>query len=186
MLKSNLREKYKNIKQNYTLKFIREKSILIKNKFIKRFINNNIKNIHIYIPIIEKGEVNTWFIINELLKKNINLFIPKLKNKNLLNYKLNRKSSFLRNNFGIWEPNDSILNNNYNYDIIIIPLLIFDKNGYRVGYGGGYYDRFLSKCNENAIKIGISFENPISKIINIHNYDIKLDYCITPNKIYNF
>ena len=68
---------------------------------------------------------------------------------------------------------------------ILVPLLAFDLNGNRVGYGGGYYDRFLKDCN-NSIKVGLSLEDPISPIKDINEYDIKLDYCITKDTIYTF
>lgn len=70
-------------------------------------------------------------------------------------------------------------------DLVIVPLLAFDLDGNRVGYGKGYYDKFLQNC-ENALKIGICLEKPLLKILDINEYDIKLDYCITPEKIYSF
>ena len=68
---------------------------------------------------------------------------------------------------------------------IKIPLLASDLNGNRVGYGGGYYDSFLINCKKSK-KIGVSLEEPINKIIDIDEFDIKLDYCITPKSIYKF
>jgi 5-formyltetrahydrofolate cyclo-ligase len=69
---------------------------------------------------------------------------------------------------------------------VFIPLLSFDKSGHRVGYGGGYYDRLLEKCSRNCIKIGLSFFDPEDRIEDITQSDIKMNHCITPNKIYDF
>ena len=68
----------------------------------------------------------------------------------------------------------------------IIPLLAFDKQGNRVGYGKGFYDRFLANCNPETIKIGLSFFEAETKITDVFERDVKLDYCVTPTKIYNF
>ena len=71
-----------------------------------------------------------------------------------------------------------------NINIILVPLLAFDKNGHRVGYGGGYYDKFMIHYPK-SIKIGLSLEEPI-QILDINNHDIKLNFCITPKKLYKF
>lgn len=70
-------------------------------------------------------------------------------------------------------------------DIVFIPLLIFDKEYNRVGYGYGFYDKFLINCRVDVIKIGLSLLEPISRIIDINMDDIPLDIVVTPNKIYN-
>ncbi|WP_431293282.1 5-formyltetrahydrofolate cyclo-ligase [Pedobacter sp. P26] len=69
-------------------------------------------------------------------------------------------------------------------DMVVIPLLAFDKQGYRVGYGKGFYDRFLRDIN--AQKIGLSLHPAIEKIDDVNEYDIKLDFCITPTEIIKF
>jgi 5-formyltetrahydrofolate cyclo-ligase len=70
-------------------------------------------------------------------------------------------------------------------EVIFVPLLAFDKVGHRVGYGKGFYDGFLKNC-PNAVKIGLSFFEADEKIKDIHPDDIALDYCLTPNQIYQF
>jgi 5-formyltetrahydrofolate cyclo-ligase len=67
-----------------------------------------------------------------------------------------------------------------------MPLLIFDKQGNRVGYGKGFYDRFLQKCSPNALKVGICLEKPIEQIEDLNEFDVKMDVCITPFGVWRF
>ena len=67
-----------------------------------------------------------------------------------------------------------------------MPLLAFDKQGHRVGYGKGFYDVFLNKCKPETIKIGLSFYEAEDAIDDVFENDVKLDYCITPKTIYTF
>ena len=71
-------------------------------------------------------------------------------------------------------------------DLVIIPLLIFDKKGNRVGYGKGFYDRFLQQCKPETLKVGICLEDCVETIDDIDKFDVKMNFCITPNKIYEF
>jgi 5-formyltetrahydrofolate cyclo-ligase len=71
-------------------------------------------------------------------------------------------------------------------DAVIIPLLSFDNLGHRVGYGAGFYDRFLKNCRPNTAKIGLSFFPPEKDEINTNEFDVKLSHCITPDKTYTF
>ena len=71
-------------------------------------------------------------------------------------------------------------------DLVLVPLLAFDQEGYRVGYGKGYYDKFLSQCREDVIKIGLSFFEPVDAISDINQFDMSLNYCVTPQQVYDF
>ena len=93
---------------------------------------------------------------------------------------------FERNKYGIDEPIDGIDMFSTEIDMVIVPLLCFDKKGFRVGYGKGYYDRFLKSCRKDCIKIGFSYFEPIDKIEDVDKFDVKLNYCITPNNIFTF
>jgi 5-formyltetrahydrofolate cyclo-ligase len=93
---------------------------------------------------------------------------------------------FRSNKFGIKEPEDGNIVDPVNIDLILVPLLAFDQKGYRVGYGKGYYDRFLRNCRENVLKIGFSFFPAEEVISDINEFDVPLDLCITPGSVYDF
>lgn len=90
------------------------------------------------------------------------------------------------NSYGIPEPVSGLTAEETDLDMAIIPLLTFDVNGNRVGYGKGYYDRFLAKCKNEMVKIGISYFPPVDNIDDLGIFDKKLDFCITPQQIYAF
>ena len=71
-------------------------------------------------------------------------------------------------------------------DIILVPLLAFDLSGHRLGYGKGFYDRFLSKCKKGALKIGLSWFAPETSLPEINPFDVPLSHCVTPDRLYVF
>lgn len=93
---------------------------------------------------------------------------------------------FKTNRFGIEEPVDGIDMFPTEIDLVIVPLLCFDKKGNRVGYGMGCYDHFLKLCRKDCLKIGFSYFAPVEQIDDTNKFDIKLDYCITPETIFQF
>ena len=132
------------------------------------------KNVLIYLSCLKKGEIDTWNIISKLTSNNI--FVPKIVNNEIKIVKYDNKFSI--NRYGILECNDIV---EIKIDLVIIPMLSFNKNLYRIGYGGGYYDKFLK--NNNCLKIGLCSDKIRNWIPNKH--DIAMDIIITPNKIYN-
>ncbi len=71
-------------------------------------------------------------------------------------------------------------------DVVFIPLLSFDYKGNRVGYGKGYYDRFLLNCKEECLKIGLSFFEEEQCVFDVEDTDISLDFCVTPKQVYQY
>jgi 5-formyltetrahydrofolate cyclo-ligase len=96
------------------------------------------------------------------------------------------KTNFKRNKFNIHEPENGYEVKAAAIDLVIVPLLAFDKYGYRVGYGKGYYDKFLSGIRKDCIKVGFSCFEPVDKIADTHEFDVPLSYCITPQTVYVF
>jgi 5-formyltetrahydrofolate cyclo-ligase len=184
MLKRELRKVYKLKRSSLTNTEIL--SLEIANKTLEIDIWN-LQNYHVFFPIEKHKEVDSKLIIQIVQGKDKNVILPKLnlESKTIDSFLLTDSTPMKTNHLGISEPFNGIQINNNQIDLVFVPLLAFDNFGHRVGYGGGYYDKFLSKC-PRAIKIGLSYFDPINKIEDINSKDIKLDYCITPNKVYKF
>lgn len=94
--------------------------------------------------------------------------------------------TFANSAWGITEPVGGAVVKPTDFDIVLIPLLAFDKNGHRVGYGKGFYDRYLVNCRPDCLKIGISLFDPVDLIAEVESHDIPLDIAICPAKLYDF
>ena len=145
-----------------------------------------LKHYHIFISISKYNELDTSYIINKLKSEKKNIIVPKILNNELVHIAINDQTEFSINEYGIKEPNNGNSFIIQNLDLIFIPLLAYDLEGHRVGYGKGYYDRFLKLTNKSSLKIGLSFFDPINKIQDIDDNDVKLDYCITPTQVHKF
>ena len=145
-----------------------------------------LKHYHIFSSILKYNELDTSSIINKLKSEQKIIIVPKISNNELVHIAINDETEFGLNEYGIKEPNDDNHFKIENLDIIFIPLLAFDIEGHRVGYGKGYYDKFLKLTNNSTLKIGLSFFDPINKILDIDDNDVKLDYCVTPKQVHKF
>lgn len=87
---------------------------------------------------------------------------------------------------GITEPKEGRVVSPEKIDLIFVPLLICDTKGYRIGYGKGFYDRYLAQCSAHTITMGFSYFDPVEPIADTHSFDVPLHYCITPQNIYEF
>ena len=141
---------------------------------------------HIFLSISKNNEVDTQPLITILQGKDKNVVIPKISNERLVNYLLMDSTVITTNSWGLPEPQNGIVVPEDMLDVVFVPLLAMDRKGHRVGYGGGYYDRFLQRCRPNVIKIGLSFFDPIPKIDDVSPTDVALDFCVTPKEIYEF
>ncbi len=90
------------------------------------------------------------------------------------------------NVFGVTEPVSGNIIAADLLDIIFVPMAAFDKTGYRVGYGKGFYDRFIPRCRPDIITIGLSFFEGVDEITDANQFDVPLKYCITPQQLYEF
>jgi len=162
------------------------------NEKIINFIKNeltalNNKIVHCYLSMEDKHEIPTKRLIELLEDEGAQIVIPKtnFETKEMTSFYL-KGSQIKKNNWGVPEPVTGRQADNSIIDIVIIPLIVFDKNGHRIGYGKGFYDRFLASLNPSVIKIGLSIFDPINQIDDIGKFDVKMDYCITNDNIYRF
>jgi len=99
---------------------------------------------------------------------------------------IDEETVYTTSKFGTVEPNSAIEISPIDIDLIFVPMLAYDADGYRVGYGKGFYDRFLARCHASVLTIGFSYFEPVNKIDDRNSFDVPLNYCITPQDIYEF
>ncbi|RZK50625.1 MAG: 5-formyltetrahydrofolate cyclo-ligase [Pedobacter sp.] len=145
------------------------------------------KAILVFLPIKSKKEPDTFLLINWLKQKypELKILVPAADfNTHLMTtHYYTSPDELILNAYGIPEPSTNSAAN-IEPDLVLIPLLAFDKQGYRVGYGKGFYDRYLA--GKKSFKLGISFFPAQTEIKDVHLNDIKLDACLTPTGILYF
>ena len=106
--------------------------------------------------------------------------------KRIINKNETQNTKIKKNEYNIPEPISGLSVPNEMIDVVFVPLLAYDKQGNRIGYGKGFYDKFLSECKPKVVKIGLSFFEPEEIIEDVYQNDIKLDFCVNPEQIINF
>ncbi len=146
------------------------------------------KMVSLFLPIERQKEINTYSFWEKILSFGGFVAVPKVNASkgDLKHYLLTSNAQLAISKMGIPEPQNGKIIAAHKIDVVIVPLLCFDKSGHRVGYGGGFYDRFLKKCNPQCKFIGLSLFPPVDEISDLHPDDIQLHACVTPTDIYRF
>jgi 5-formyltetrahydrofolate cyclo-ligase len=189
MRKAEIREQYKKMRTALTE--------VEKNRFDDLMLINFqsldipfVNSVLSYWPITDNKEVNTHLFTDYLqfINPGAIFLYPKsdFETNTIRPIVVNDDTEFKKNTHHIYEPIADEELTVSEIDLIIVPLIVSDKNGYRVGYGKGFYDKFLAGCRKDCIKIGLSYFEPIEAIEDLNEYDIPLNYCITPQNTYVF
>lgn len=150
----------------------------------------NVQLIMSYSPMEEKGEMDTHLFTRYLhhLIPGMQVCYPVIEfASNMLTPVLvEEETLFTENAYGIEEPVNGKIIYPRQIDLVFVPLLAFDKRGYRVGYGKGFYDRFLKECRSDIMSIGFSYFDAVDCINDANQFDVPLNFCITPQNLYEF
>lgn len=187
MTKSQLRKIYQTKRNQLS----EAEYVVLNKKLLEQFEKidlTGIHCIHLFLPIIKKREPDTW-LLRDWLKNNypeIKIAFPQtdFSTLSMRNFTDDDTLQLAPNAWGITEPVAGTEINTDEIDLVIIPLLAFDEQGYRVGYGKGFYDRFLTQCRPDVQRMGLSFFEPVGLIEDVDVYDMRMDACITPEQIY--
>lgn len=187
MFKNELRKKLKKIRDDIPSDKRKIEEKIIAETLLNSEIYKNSKSIFIYNSF--RSEVDTSYIIEEALDfgKIVALPITNPIDHSMEAYEINKDSVFIQDAYGIQSPDKktSKIINPKEIDLAIVPMLAYDSYGNRLGYGGGYYDRYLPRLREDAIVVGLAFSNQFVEEIPIEKYDKKLEYVITVKYIEN-
>jgi 5-formyltetrahydrofolate cyclo-ligase len=180
MDKSQIRKRYKKLRKELSETEVMDKSLLIANRCLELPVWEK-QIFHLFLSLEDQNEVDTALILTLLQGKDKEVVVPKI--QQIL---LTDQTPFQKNSLGIPEPVSGIQIEPSKIDVVFVPLLAFDNKGNRIGYGKGYYDRFLARCKPECIKIGLSFYEAEQDSFPMEATDIPLDYCVTLEQLYRF
>lgn len=181
--KERLRKRYLLWRDSLLKDEVNKKSKKIISKILTLDEYKSAKRVLLYYPF--RNEVNVLLLLKEKGGKSFYFPVVDFENKRLVVKKLEGKISdgdFLVNKFGIPEPKSKcILKDKSLIDVVVVPAVVFDREGYRIGFGGGYYDKFLKTVS--GCKIGVCYSEQLLKKLPHQRFDVKVDFVITEEEV---
>lgn len=186
MDKKKLRRRYKSIRNLLTEQEIDQKSMAIANLALQLPIWQH-TNYHLFLTIEKLKEIDTAYILHILQGRDKTVMVSKsdFTTFEMQHFLLQENTKLALSPFGIPEPLDGIALPATAADVVFVPLLAFDKKGNRLGYGKGFYDRFLAQCKPETIFVGLSLFEP-ELLIDSEKTDVGLHFAVTPTQVYSF
>lgn len=191
MTKAELRTHFRAKRRALPPDEVARRSDSIAQRTVRLLAQLPVRWLHVFLPIQKQNEVDTWLIVRRVWheRPDLQLAVPRVDERSdlLTHHALTPATTLRENRWGISEPpltDDGLLPSLF--DAVLVPLLAFDEQGHRVGYGGGYYDRFLAHCRPDCHKIGLSLFDSIERIDDVAPTDVRLDICITPDQTYRW
>lgn len=182
-MKQQLREELLRRRSKLHLSEYRNKSGYIVQSLKNQPEFGNAKVIHCYVSMNKRNEVNTHPLIKDLVKGEKKLAVPvtNFGDGTLSHIYLEKFEDLKENKWGVLEPQNGELANVEDFDLVIVPMVGGDHDKNRIGYGKGFYDRFLQKIKCPAI--GLIFNCCLIEEIPVEPFDVALDKCISESKI---
>lgn len=185
-LKASIRKSLLKKRMTLNKEEAKEKSEIIISKLMELDIFKKSKTIMLYLSF--KNEVDTYELIEWCFENNKHVAAPYTiaNGKKIIPYEIkNLSNNIHKSSFGVFEPSIDVVNevNLNSIDLIIVPGVAFDKNKNRLGFGAGYYDRFLSKRFKSIPAVAICYDFQLVDEVPVGNFDIPMDMIITEEKI---
>jgi len=186
--KSEIRERHRILRKSLK----DEEREILSGKITEQFLvfldnQKEIRHVHIFLPIERLLEVNTYGLLKKLFERDINVYTSLVSEDQITldTVALHYDSTFLFDKWGIPVPQNKEKVSSDEIQLVVLPLLAFDLKGNRLGYGKGFYDKFLESLKQYVLKVGFSYFPAIESIPH-ENHDISMDFCITPEKTFFF
>ena len=193
MTKAELRAKYKQKRSLLTPEAVFVLSQQIVDQFfgderIRQTLETPTAALHTFLPIRRQNEVDTWLIIRRVWANYSHVrvlsSVTDAEAKTLISFDLRPDTVLVENSWGIPQPVTAPEPVLPPQTLVLVPLLTFDETGHRVGYGGGYYDRFLAETGPDCLKIGLSLFRSVDRIDDVEPTDVALQGCVYPEAVY--
>lgn len=181
--KKELREKFTELRMSLDKKSADEKSNEIHQHLFASNAFKNSKTIHTYVSMNHRNEVDTFQLIDQALQMGKNVVIPRIEDDiELSHHQIRGTENLKKNDWGVPEPTGEGSVEPEDLDLILVPMLSGDRFRNRLGYGKGYYDRFLKQTD--AVRVGLLFDIQMyDERLPVNKYDVQLAMLITESGI---
>lgn len=190
MLKAEIRRTFLARRRALSAGEVQRRSAMLTEQFFNSLPVNEWRWLHVFLPIPQQHEPDTWLLIRRIWAElpTLQLAVPVVQadGQTLRHYHLTSATELVPNKWGIPEPVGATEMLPTAFDAVLMPLLACDHNGHRVGYGKGFYDRFLAQCRPDAQRVGLALEAPITEITDVAPTDQALTACVTPEQVWRF
>ena len=190
MKKAEIRKTFLEKQKSLASEERRRRSERVVRLLFDNFDFSAVKFLNCFITLEKNNELDTFEIFGRIWREfpEITTTAPRINREQdvLETLVAAQTTKYAENNWGILEPAGDDLIEPEKLDVVLTPMLAFDTRGFRCGYGKGYYDKFLRKCRADCRKIGLSLFPPVDEIENVADWDVRLDACVTPDKIWRF
>ena len=186
--KTELRQEYRQLRKQLSGAEVNDLSQKIA-KQVGNWLDGqeSLMQFHLFFPIAKFNEVNTFYLQQLLEQRGKTLYTSQVNREEdrLDTLLLPSEAAFFLDEWGIPVPQESLRVPTTKIQVVFVPLLAYDSYGHRLGFGKGFYDKFLSSLEQSVIKVGLSFF-PAEEAIPTEPHDVPLDYCITTDRIRAF
>lgn len=189
MTKADLRRLFRQHRDAISEAEVRRVDQALSERFFREIDLRHVRTLHAFLPAQRLREVATLPILQRLYADfpQIRLAVPRVTEADgMENFAWTPAAPLGLNRWGIPEPTGGEPVFPEEIDLVLVPLLAFDERGQRVGYGGGFYDRFLAQCRPDAWKLGLSWFKPVPEISDAQPTDVLLDACLSSEKVFYF
>ena len=190
MLKADLRRQMLARRRALTHDELAQRSLALREQLFRHFEVARWHWLHVFLPVARQHEPDTWLIIHQIWREcpTVQVAVPVVQpdGVRLRHCHLTPDTPLVENQWQIPEPVSALEVAPATFDAVLLPLLAFDELGHRVGYGKGFYDRFLLECRPDVLRIGLSLEPPVTQIDDAWAGDVALHACITSEQVWQF
>jgi len=190
MTKDQIRKHYMSMRMELSEAEYHSRNQQIYQRFFDTVDLSSIKTLHLFLPMRSKREPDTWLILERLRREfpHVRLVVPRVNThtNELEHLYFEGLHQLKKNKWGIDEPQGGVPVASEKIDLVVVPLLAFDRKGHRLGYGKGYYDRFLLRCRKDCQRIGLSLFSPENQPLPAEGFDVPLSTCICPHEAFSF
>ena len=164
-----------------------ERSRMITEQFFALTELSFIGTLHTFLPVTDRREPDLWPLIDRVRREfpQVTIAVPRMEGETLQHFRFEGLHQLKANRFGILEPTGGTELSAEKFDLVLVPLLVADLAGNRIGYGKGYYDRFLGHCRPDCIRMGVSLSEPVRELP-AESHDVPLTRLLTPGGILSF